>query len=563
MDDPDESSNQSLDDSDGAGSGNGSRQSRDLRKLLKQFLGERDDVGSGNGSGQGRDLRTKLSIDLAEAYEGTKKEVTLTRPTACDTCDGTGHPLDADVDTCSRCNGSGEVQQVKETPLGRVRQSSTCPQCEGETKLYSQECADCSGDGVVSEEATLTAQIPRGIEDGQVLRIEGEGVQIPNSQDGDLLIEVSVSGMDSLTRDGANLYREVSVPQNRLETGGTVEVEGVDDTITLNIPPNTSDETVFKIDGKGMPNLREEGHGDFHVNLRASDRDNKQERSIGPPNEVPTVPIDSVEYDRLSMGEEIGSGGYEVVVQATVTTGDFEGPIAVKRPPQVGTMSVESVERVLNEAETWDKLDNHDHIVSVIDYGRNPVPWIAMEHMDGGHLGERAGKIPNRQAIWIAYTVAAAVYHAHRQGVAHLDLKPENVLFQTIEGAWDVPKVTDWGLSKRLLDNSSGAVGRSPAYAAPEQFDDDCGTTDELTDIYQLGAICFELFTGQPPFDRTTPVADRVTESLPDPRAVTDVPDEIADVVTTAMAPNRNDRYEHVVYLRDRLREAYQSVRRV
>lgn len=561
MDDPVENSNQSFGDSDGVGSGNDSRRDRDIKKLLRQFLGASDDVGSGNGSHQGHDLRTKLSIDLEEAYEGTRKQVTLTRPTTCDSCDGTGHPLDADVDTCSRCNGSGEIDQVKQTPLGRVQQSSTCPQCEGKTELYSEDCSNCSGDGVVSEEATLTVQIPRGIEDGQILRIEGEGVQTPNSQNGDLLIEVSVSGTDLLTRDGANLYREVSVPQDRLETGGSVEVEGFDDTITVNIPPNTSDETVFKIDGKGMPNFREEGHGDLHVNLRASDRGNKRERSIGPPNEVPTVPIDSVEYDCLSMGEEIGSGGYEVVVQATVTTGDFEGPIAVKRPPHVGTMSVEAIERVLNEAETWDKLDNHDHIVSVIDYGRNPVPWIAMEHMDGGHLGERAGKIPNRQAIWIAYTVAAAVYHAHRQGVAHLDLKPENVLFQSIDGAWDVPKVTDWGLSKKLLDNSSGAVGRSPSYAAPEQFKDKYGTTDELTDIYQLGAICFELFTGQPPFDRTTPVVDRVDTSPPDPRTVADVPDEIADGVMTAMAPNRNDRYDHVIYFRDRLREAYQSVR--
>jgi serine/threonine protein kinase len=226
-----------------------------------------------------------------------------------------------------------------------------------------------------------------------------------------------------------------------------------------------------------------------------------------------------------------------------------------------GTLHTDQVEQILQEAETWDKLDDHDHIVGVVDYGSEPIPWIAMEYMDGGYLGERSDEMEISQALWTALAITEGVYHAHRRGVAHLDLKPQNVLFRTVADAWDVPKVADWGLSTHLLDHSKSVEGLSPQYAAPEQFDEDFGSTDDITDIYQLGAVFYELFTGQPPFEGTPAKAmHKVLHEQPTPPSeIADVPAELDEILLTALAKKKGDRYEDIVYLRDDLQALFDN----
>jgi serine/threonine protein kinase len=157
--------------------------------------------------------------------------------------------------------------------------------------------------------------------------------------------------------------------------------------------------------------------------------------------------------------------------------------------------------------------------------------------------------------------VTKGVRHAHRRGVAHLDLKPANILLRTTEDAWDVPKVTDWGLSKHLIDHSNSIEGFSPQYAAPEQFDDEYGSTDDITDIYQLGAVFYELFTGQPPFDgKPFKVIGKVKSQSPTPPSdIAAVPAELDDILLTALAKSKTDRYDDIVYLRDELQSLFES----
>jgi predicted transcriptional regulator/RIO-like serine/threonine protein kinase len=276
--------------------------------------------------------------------------------------------------------------------------------------------------------------------------------------------------------------------------------------------------------------------------------------SHGPPGTVPAAPDRALSYDDLSEEAPIGAGGNADVVRAVTPDGTT---VAVKTPRMADTLDVAAVERLLEEAETWDRLDDHDHVVGVVDYGSEPLPWIIMEHMDGGHLGARAGELPLDQALWTAIAITRGVRHAHRRGVAHLDLKPENVLFGEVEGAWDVPKVADWGLSKHLLEHSKSVEGLSPGYAAPEQFDEGFGNADDLTDIYQLGAVFYELFTGEPPFEGKPARAMRkvLTEEPTPPSEVADVPEGLDEVLLTALAKEKADRYESVLYLRDDLRD--------
>jgi outer membrane protein assembly factor BamB/tRNA A-37 threonylcarbamoyl transferase component Bud32 len=272
----------------------------------------------------------------------------------------------------------------------------------------------------------------------------------------------------------------------------------------------------------------------------------------------PSAPSVSVDYGYLTDREIIGSGGNADVVRATLPTDAGDQTIAVKEPRVAGTIRSDDVERMLSEAEVWSKIDDHDHIVRVLDYAAEPLPWIAMEYMDGGTLAERAGTLDLPQALWAALCITRGVRHAHRKGVAHLDLKPENVLFRESDDGWDVPKVADWGLSRYLLDHSNSVEGLTPQYAAPEQFDEET-PTDDITDIYQLGVVFYELLTGQPPFEgRPAEVMQSVLEAEPTPPSeIADLPQDVDQVLLRALATDRSERYDDIVYLRDGLKRLY------
>ena len=279
------------------------------------------------------------------------------------------------------------------------------------------------------------------------------------------------------------------------------------------------------------------------------------------PKTIPTTPRYTLSYDDIEKGDPVGRGGNADVYYATAATDNGSVELALKEPRMSGTLHVETVERLLKEAKTWQQLDDHDHIVTVTDYGSDPLPWIAMEYMHAGHLGERAGNLEFEQALWTAIATTKAVRHAHRRGVAHLDLKPQNVLFRSVDDAWDVPKVADWGLSKQLLQHSKSVEGMSPHYAAPEQLSEEFGSTDDITDIYQLGAVFYELFTGRPPFEgHTFEVINKIqTETPIPPTQLVDVPPALDDILMSALATKKADRYESVIYLRDDLQKIFDS----
>ena len=279
------------------------------------------------------------------------------------------------------------------------------------------------------------------------------------------------------------------------------------------------------------------------------------------PETIPSTPRFSISYDEIEKGNPLGSGGNADVYRATVVTDTGEIPLAIKQP-RMGetTLDTDAVDEMLDEAERWQQLDDHEHIVSVIDFDSTPLPWICMEYMDGGDLGERIGELPFEQTLWTALAITKGVRYAHKRGVAHLDLKPSNILFRSVEDAWDVPKVADWGLSKHLLEHSQSVDGMSPRYAAPEQLDSEqFGQTDTVTDVYQLGTVLYELFTGEPPFEgQTYEVMNKIQSSTPAPPSdIADLPEGLDDILLTALATEKADRYDDVLYIRDALQELW------
>lgn len=268
--------------------------------------------------------------------------------------------------------------------------------------------------------------------------------------------------------------------------------------------------------------------------------------------DVALPPIGDVAYFELEIDTQLSEGGAGEVSLARTPDGHR---VAIKTLKSSETVQAEAIDRLMTEAETWSKLDDHDHIVNVYEYNSTPIPYILMEYMDGGNLRDRRGEFSIDQAVTIATSISNAILHAHRHGIVHLDIKPKNVLFRTATHGLDVPRVSDWGQAERTLDPSNDGTGYSLRYAAPEQFDESCGRLDHRTDIYQLGALVYTLVSGKQPYtdpDATVPQSV-LREDPPLPSREQDVPKEIDRIISTAMATDPDDRFEDVIYLRDRL----------
>lgn len=217
---------------------------------------------------------------------------------------------------------------------------------------------------------------------------------------------------------------------------------------------------------------------------------------------------------------------------------------------------------LLQAAATWQDLAEHDHVVDVIDFGIEDRAWIAMEYMDEGHVGYRAGEMSLEEGLWTAVSVADALTQAHDRDITHLDFKPENVLIRSTERGWDVPKVADWEVSSLLLNHPDSEGSAAIHYAAPEQLDQDFGAPDERTDIYQFGTVLYELFTGQKPFSgHPAAVMNQILDNDVDPpSAVAEVPEELDEILLRAMALEMDERYQAVSELRDDLEKLRKSL---
>ena len=275
-----------------------------------------------------------------------------------------------------------------------------------------------------------------------------------------------------------------------------------------------------------------------------------------------SLPDEDVTYEDFEKIEQIGSGGNADVFRAKVARDDGNQIIAIKEPRMQGTVQADDIDRFISEAKTWSKLDTHDHIATVLAYDSTPFPWIALEYMDRGDLTEEQHQLDREQKFRIAVQVTEAVWHAHQRGIAHLDLKPQNILFKSTSddnNSRSIPKVADWGLSTMLLNHSASIEGFSPRYSAPEQFDSEAyGTPDQKTDIYQLGVVFYELFTGHHPFQGPpSQVMHAVLNESPAALSeqASELPSGIDNVVLKALSKKKSDRYEAAVYFRDALRE--------
>ena len=214
---------------------------------------------------RGTDLRAEINISLEEAYDGTERQINLTRAVACEACDGSGARAGTSASTCGTCNGHGKVRAQQ----GFFMVERPCHTCQGSGQVITDPCLSCAGQGHKQKARTLSVSVPAGVEDGTRIRLSGEGdAGERGAVAGDLYVFVNVQTHSYLQRDGADLFCAMPVPFGLAVKGGALDVPLLDGKrVKLTIPAGAQTGQQFRLRGKGMPVLRARSHGDLYIQI--------------------------------------------------------------------------------------------------------------------------------------------------------------------------------------------------------------------------------------------------------------------------------------------------------
>ena len=220
------------------------------------------------GPVQGKDSTYVLRITFQEAVFGCEKEIELAYKAECRACHGTGGKDGEKPVTCPTCGGTGEVVSSQRTPFGMISRTSRCTDCGGSGMKVAHRCPECGGTGYTNTRKRLKVRIPAGIDNGQGVRVRGEGEPGMNGGGrGDLIVEVVVRSDPEFRREGTDIYSTVSVPYPTMVMGGDISVKTVDGEVTCKVAQGTQTGTRVRIKGKGVPRVNGVGRGDHFVTL--------------------------------------------------------------------------------------------------------------------------------------------------------------------------------------------------------------------------------------------------------------------------------------------------------
>ena len=217
---------------------------------------------------KGRTIRERLSITFEEAAFGVEKKINVSKEVVCPTCSGSGAEPGTGKETCSRCQGTGQVRIQHDTPFGRMSSTKVCEACGGTGTIIKTPCKQCKGRGRVRKTQTETIKVPAGIDDGQILNVEGKGEPgIMGGPNGDLQVVISVKPHKIFTRNGYDLYQTVKIPYYTAALGGNVEVETLEGPVKFPIKAGTQSGTKNRLREKGIPVLHSARRGDMIVTV--------------------------------------------------------------------------------------------------------------------------------------------------------------------------------------------------------------------------------------------------------------------------------------------------------
>lgn len=213
-----------------------------------------------DGGERGSDLRYNLEISLEDAVFGKKLEIRVPTYVKCEICNGSGAKKGSVPKTCSTCDGHGQVRIQQ----GFFSIQQTCPTCYGKGKMISDPCLSCHGQGRKQDVKTLTVNVPPGVDDGDRIRLSGEGeMGLHGGQAGDLYVQITVHKHDIFVRDGNNLHCEVPVSFTVAALGGEVAIPTLEGQIGIKIQAGTQSGKIYRLRGKGVKPVRGGAPGDL------------------------------------------------------------------------------------------------------------------------------------------------------------------------------------------------------------------------------------------------------------------------------------------------------------
>ena len=217
-----------------------------------------------NGPVRGDDLQYRLTITFEEAAFGCKKDISYARIEKCPDCGGTGAEKGTSPETCPTCKGRGQVNTTQRTPFGVFQSTKTCDNCRGTGKIVKSPCKNCNGKGYVRITKKLTVTVPAGIDDGETLRVSGQGNDGRNGGSaGDLYVVISVRSHNIFERDGSNIFCELPITFVEAALGAEVEVPTLTGVTKFTIPEGTQTGTRFTVKNEGIVSPRTGRKGDL------------------------------------------------------------------------------------------------------------------------------------------------------------------------------------------------------------------------------------------------------------------------------------------------------------
>src|SRR3982074_1989600 len=242
------------------------QQARGLRSVRP--CGDRSaDRGGRAGGGGGRstvfrgaDLRYNLEITLEQAAHGFETKIRIPGMAACETCKGTGARTGTQPQTCPSCRGAGQVR-VSQGPFSIAQ---TCPRCHGSGSVIPNPCAACAGTGRIKLQKTLSVKIPAGVDEGDRVRLAGEGEPgVGGGPPGDLCGQAQIKPPTVFQRDHDDLHCEMPVSFATAALGGEIAIPTLDGSAKIRVPTETQSGKIFRLRGKGIRGVRSREHGDL------------------------------------------------------------------------------------------------------------------------------------------------------------------------------------------------------------------------------------------------------------------------------------------------------------
>lgn len=243
----------------------------DLGSIFDSFFGGGMGGGQTRRSGprKGESIRASVTLTFEEAAFGCQKQITVNRVETCPDCGGSGAKAGTSAETCPDCHGTGQIKTTQRTILGMMSTSSPCSRCRGTGKIIKDPCPSCRGAGSLRKQRMITVQIPAGIDHGQTISVRGEGNAGQNGGPaGDIFVTVNVTPHEIFKRRGQDVTVELPVTFVQAALGAELEAPSIDGKISYNMPEGTQPDTVFRIRGKGIPNLNGRGRGDQFIKVK-------------------------------------------------------------------------------------------------------------------------------------------------------------------------------------------------------------------------------------------------------------------------------------------------------